>query len=195
MSVDRRDWIQVGTAIDIAALDDYDSLVDGWVGNQAGVFASHRTADFDMFSYRDGFTAIPASEPDQRSGGEQIASTARGTVLGGLEDGDWAMYAGVDLGSEGLAARSLELTVATGSARREPRLDVWFDRLDGARVAARCDLPRTGGWEHWQTARCPLRATGTHDVYIRIRGGAGEVARLADLRFSLRDGRDDRDRR
>ena len=181
MSVDRRDWTQVGTAIDITALDDYDSLVDGWVGNQAGVFASHRTADFDMFSYRDGFTAIPASEADQRSAGEPVASAAHGTVLGGLADGDWAMYAGVDLGSEGLTARTLELTVATAAARREPRIDVWFDRPDGA---PRGTLRPTANRRLGALAdRARAATAGTHDVYLESRRRR-QVVRLADLRFS-----------
>jgi xylan 1,4-beta-xylosidase len=68
-STNRITWTQVGGPIDITELDNYDSLVDGWVGNQAGVFATNRSGDFDLFSYRDGFTSIPASEPDQRSGG------------------------------------------------------------------------------------------------------------------------------
>jgi len=189
-STDRVSWHQVGGPIDIAALDDYDSLVDGWVGNQAGVFASNRSADFAQFSYRDGFTAIPASEPDQRSAGGAVTSTVQGTVLGGLEDGDWAAYGGVDLGSAGLRARAIELTVATGGhgrgERREPRLDVWLDRPAGGARVATCELPRTGGWETWRTIRCPLRAAGTHDVYLQVRGGTGEVVRLASLRFVAR---------
>jgi xylan 1,4-beta-xylosidase len=186
-STDRITWHQVGGPIDITALDNYDSLVDGWVGNQAGVFASNRRADFDMFTFRDGFTAIPASEPDQRSGGGMIASAAQGAVLAGLEDGDWAMYGGVDLGSAGAAAKAIELTVATGGHRRdEPRIDVWLDRPSGGRRVARCELPRTGSWDRWKTIRCPLHAAGTHDVYLDVQGGQGELVRIASLRFHAR---------
>ena len=186
-STDRISWTQVGGPIDITALDDYDSLVDGWVGNQAGVFASNRSGDFDLFSYRDGFTRIPASEPDQRSGGSAVTSAEQGTVLGGLGGGDWVMYGGVDLGSGGAASHSIELTVATGEHRRAERtVEVWLDRSGGGRRAATCELPSTGGWERWRTIRCPLRATGTHDVYLQIRGGNGELLRLASLRFSTR---------
>jgi len=186
-STDRIAWTQVGGPIDITALDDYSSLVDGWVGNQAGVFASNRSGDFDLFTYRDGFTSIPASEPDQRSGGTAMPSTQRGTVLGGLEDGDWVMYGGVDLGSGGAASKRIELTVATGEHRRAERtVEVWLDRTGGGRRVAICELPGTGGWDRWQTIRCPLAATGTHDVYLQVRGGKDEVLRLASLRFAAR---------
>ena len=38
----------------------------------------------------------------------------------------------------------------------------------------------------WQTIRCPLRATGTHDVYLQVKGGKGELVRLSSLRFAAR---------
>jgi len=38
--------------------------------------------------------------------------------------------------------------------------------------------------DRWQTARCPLRAAGTHDVYLQVTGGTGEIARIASLRFA-----------
>jgi beta-xylosidase len=189
-STDRITWHQVGGPVDIAELDAYDSLVDGWVGNQAGVFATGQSADFGSFAFRDGFTRLPASEPDQRSAGAPVASATQGTVLGGLHDRDWVMYSGIDLGSDRgrdrLAARTLELTVATAGGRRaERRVDIWLDRLEGPRIAT-CELPSTGGLDSWQTVRCPLRAAGTHDVYLQVKGGAGEIARIASLRFSPR---------
>jgi len=184
-STDSIAWTQVGGAIDIAELDNYDSLVDGWVGNQAGVFASNRSADFDLFTYRDGFTEIPASEPDQQSGTTVVTSTAMGPVLGSLEDGDWAMYGSVDLGSGCLRSKAVELLVATsGEKGRGGRsVEIWLDPQAGGRRVATCRIAGTGGWEDWQTARCSLRAEGSHDVYVKVRGGAGELLRLASLRF------------
>jgi hypothetical protein len=63
---------------------------------------------------------------------------------------------------------------------------VWLDRPAGGARVASCELPRTGGLDSWQTIRCSLRATGTHDVYLQVRGGGsgGEVVRLAALRFA-----------
>ena len=183
-STDRRRWTQVGGPIDITALDDYNSLVDGWVGNQAGVFATNASGDFDLFSYRDGATRIPGSEPDQRSGGAVVASTEQGPVLGGLHDGDWAMYGGVDLGSGGARSAAIELTLASpGPGPAERRVEIWLDRPAGGERVATCEVPRTASWESWRTIRCPLRAAGTHDVYLQIRGGQGEVLRLSSLRF------------
>jgi xylan 1,4-beta-xylosidase len=65
-------------------------------------------------------------------------------------------------------------------------VEVWLDRSGGGRRVASCELRSTGGWERWQTIRCPLRATGTHDVYLQVKGGKGELLRLASLRFAAR---------
>jgi beta-xylosidase len=185
-STDRLVWTQVGGAIDIGELDDYDALVDGWVGNQAGVFASNRNADFDLFSYRDGFTEVPAAEPDQQSGASVVSSAAAGAVLGDLENDDWAMYGSVDLGSGGVHSKAIELRVASPGNGGRPvvgAIEIWLDPLAGGPRIASCPVRGTGGWESWKTVRCALRASETHEVYLRVRGGAGELLRLASLRF------------
>jgi hypothetical protein len=81
----------------------------------------------------------------------------------------------------------MELRVARpGRDRDGARLEVWLDRPAGGRRVATCELPRTRGVEDWKTIRCPLRAAGTHDVYLQVRGGRGEVLRLASLHFVAR---------
>lgn len=179
-STDRLIWTQVGEPIDISALEDYDTVNMGWVGSQAGVFASNASADFDLFTYRDGFTAIAAAEPDQESGTEVVSSQSAGPVLGGLEDGDWAMYGSVDLGSGGVASVEIELQA---SSAKGGALEVWLDPLAGGHRVATCDVPATGGWETWTTVTCKVSAAGSHEVYLRAKGGSGELLRLASLRF------------
>ncbi len=139
----------------------------GWVGSQAGVFASNASADFDVFTYRDGFTAIAAAEPDQESGTEVVSSQSAGPVLGGLEDGDWAMYGSVDLGSGGVASVEIELQA---SSAKGGAVEVWLDPLAGGRRVATCDVPATGGWETWTTVTCKVSAVGSHEVYLRAKG-------------------------
>jgi beta-xylosidase len=179
-SSDGLGWTQVGTSLDISALDDNPSLGNTWVSNQAGIFASNKSADFDFFTYRDGFTDIPAVKPDQHSGATAVTSSAKGTVLS-FKNGDWALYGSVDLGSGGLQSQGIELTMA--SAGEGAEVEVWTDPLAGGKRIATCTVAGAGGWEAWQTASCPLAATGMHEVYLRVVGGAGELLRLAKLRF------------
>jgi hypothetical protein len=160
-SSDGLGWTQAGTSLDISALDDNPSLGNTWVSNQAGIFASNKSADFDFFAYRDGFTDIPAVKPDQHSGATAVTSSAKGTVLS-FKNGDWALYGSVELGSGGLQSQGIELTVA--SAGNGAEVEVWTDPLAGGDRIATCTAAGTGGWEAWQTASCPLAATGMHEV-------------------------------
>jgi hypothetical protein len=179
-STDRLTWTQVGKPIDISALEDYDTVNTGWVGSQAGVFAKSASADFDLFTYRDGFTEIAAAAPDQESSTEVVPSQSEGPVLGGLEDGAWAMYGSVDLGSGGVKSTDVELRA---SSVQGGAVEVWLDPLSGGRRVATCDVPATGSWETWATVTCKVDAAGSHEVYLRAKGGSGELLRLASLRF------------
>jgi beta-xylosidase len=182
-SADGIAWTQVGRAIDVAAMDADSSLGDGWVGLQAGVFASNKAADFDSFTYRDGFSVTPGRETDQQNGTSLATSDARGQVLS-MPEGSWALYGSVDLGRAGVRAGAVELIVAsaTGAA-----LEVWLDPLAGGPRVAKCDVPDTGGADEWTTVICPLAASGTHEVYLRAVGGgtSGGAASLRLARFAF----------
>ncbi|WP_236644509.1 family 43 glycosylhydrolase [Sorangium cellulosum] len=181
-SADRLEWTQVGDEIDISTLDNFYAMAHTWIGNQAGMFATNKRADFDLFTYRDGFTWIPAAEANQQSGTGVASSKKAGSVLDGLENGDWAMYGSVDLGSGGVHAKAIELKAS--SAGQGGAVEVWIDPLAGGSAIGTCDIPGTGGWDAWETIACDVKPTeGTHEVYLKATGGEGELVRLASLRF------------
>jgi beta-xylosidase len=180
-STDRLAWKQVGGEIDVRAMDDFYGMGGTWVGGQAGMFATGKNADFDLFTYRDGFTSIAAAETNQQFGTRVVSSAQAGSVLGDLQAGDWAMYGSLDLGSGGVSAKAVELTASSVSGGK---VEIWLDPLAGGGRAADCTIPATGDWEKWKTIRCPIGATGTHDVYLKVAGATGrELLRLASLRF------------
>jgi beta-xylosidase len=183
VSADRLTWTQVGRAIDISALDNHYGMAHSWVGSQAGMFATNQSARFDLFTYRDGFTTIPAVATDQQFGTAVVASDARGSVLGELQSGDWAMYGGVDLGSGGVASAA---ALIEASSIRGGSVEIWVDPLAGG-PRYTCRVDATGSWESFATTTCPIEATtGTHDVYVKVVGGRGRelVMRIASLRFT-----------
>ncbi|WP_437600474.1 family 43 glycosylhydrolase [Sorangium sp. So ce590] len=181
-SSDGVDWTQVGAEIDLSTLDHFYAMAHTWIGNQAGMFATNKSADFDLFVYRDGLTPIPAAEADQESGAGVVSSESAGSVLGELENGDWAMYGSVDLGSGGVSSKAIELKAA--SAGQGGAVEVWIDPLAGGSAIGTCNIPGTGGWEEWVTTTCDVKPTaGTHEVYLKVTGGTGELLRLASLRF------------
>ena len=47
-----------------------------------------------------------------------------------------------------------------------------------------CAVPSTGGWDNYQTVICPLKnKSGTNDLCMTFKGGAGELMRLEWLKF------------
>jgi xylan 1,4-beta-xylosidase len=180
-STDRITYTQVGDAIDITTLDNFNGLSKGWVGNQAGMFAANSPADFDAFSYRDGFTDISASDTNQQSGTAVVASATAGSVLAQLENDDWAMYGSIDTGSGGVASQAIEFSAsapADGAA-----IEVWLDPGSSSAPAATCPILGTGDFDTFGVNTCALATKGTHEVYLRFKGGTGELLRLARLRF------------
>ncbi|WP_437683551.1 family 43 glycosylhydrolase [Sorangium sp. So ce131] len=181
-STDRLEWTQVGPEIDISTLDHFYAMAHTWIGNQAGMFATNKRADFDLFTYRDGFTRIPAADANQQSGAGVASSASAGPVLDGLENGDWAMYGSVDLGSGGVHAKAIQLKAS--SAGEGGAVEVWIDPLAGGSAIGTCNIPGTGEWEEWKNITCDVKPTaGTHEVYLKVTGGTGELLRLASLRF------------
>ncbi|HET9957476.1 MAG TPA: carbohydrate-binding protein, partial [Polyangiaceae bacterium] len=177
-STDRVTWKQVGQAIDIEELDDNYGMSSAWVGNHAGLFATGKPADFDLFTYRDGFSVIPATATDQQSGTAIVTSGDKGGVLGQLENGDWAMYGSVDLGTGAKSAR-IEASSVGGA-----QLEIWLDPLAGGKRLGSCTVPDTGSWDKWQAIECAVTASGSHDVYLKVVGDAGkELARVSSLQF------------
>jgi len=179
-STDRINWTQVGGEINTLAMDDNYGMSGAWVGNQAGMFATNKSADFDLFTYRDGFTPIPAAATNLQYGTTVTSSTSAGSVLS-FQNGQWAMYGSVDLGGGGVSSKAIELVAS--AAGEDGAVEIWLDPLAGGTRIATCAVPSTGAWETWNTVTCGLTATGTHEVYMKVTGGAGEVLRLASLRF------------
>ncbi|XXY50722.1 family 43 glycosylhydrolase [Sorangium sp. So ce269] len=181
-SKDGVEWTQVGSEIDISPLDSFYAMAHTWIGNQAGMFATGKRADFDLFAYRDGFTPIPAVEANQQSGTDVVSNDGEAPALGGLENGDWAMYGSVYMGNNRVHADAIELKAS--SAGQGGVVEVWLDPLAGGSAIGTCTIPGTGGWDTWETIRCSVApTTGTHEVYLKVTGGAGELIRLASVRF------------
>jgi xylan 1,4-beta-xylosidase len=177
---DRSTWQQIGEPINIKALDNNYGMSNAWIGNQAGLFARGKSADFDQYTYRDGFTDIPATATDQQSGTVIVTSDSKGKVLGELENGDWALYGSVDLGSSGTVTRSVRIEASSVGGGY---VEFWLDPLANGPHFGPFHIDDTGDWEKWKTFSGTMNATGTHDVYLKVVGKPGTSLRVASLRF------------
>jgi len=178
---DRSHWHQIGEPIDISALDNNYGMSNAWIGNQAGLFASGKSADFDLFIYRDGFTEIPATATDQQFGTAIVNSDIKGNVLAELEDGDWALYGSVNLGSGGTVTRGVKVEASSVGGGY---VEIWLDPLAHGPHFGPFRIDDTGDWENWKVFTGAMTATGTHDVYLKVVGKPGSsLMRVASLKF------------
>ena len=113
VSANRRTWTQVGNSINISNLDKGQPNFNSWVGNSTGIYAKNKTADFDLFICKDGFSTLPAQGFNNQYG-VQLVSDSIGNSIGFIDNGDWIMLGGVNLGDSFMNA--LGILVKASSA-------------------------------------------------------------------------------
>ena len=193
-SSDGQSWTDISTT-DVSRMDRHQSVDEGgldfnaFTGNQQGPYVrGDVSADFDLYIYRDAYAPIPAQYPSNYNGVTQAAG-----YLGSIQDGDWAMYAGVEFGSASdggddadypFAAQSVEIVAS--SASTGGTVEVRRDSLDGA-LLAEVAVEGTGSWTEYATFAADVAdVSGQHDVFLRFVGtsGTGELVRIESVRFS-----------
>ncbi|MEJ2054422.1 MAG: carbohydrate-binding protein, partial [Calditrichaceae bacterium] len=167
-SPDGNDWIQIGE--DINALDiDIPQPPDfnAFTGNQQGLYVKGKYAYFDLYIYRDAYTDIMAKNPTNR-----IGVTTSNSYLSGINNNDWAMYAGVEFGgSTDYSKTPVELGIIASSASSGGIVEVWLDSIDTGVKVSECNIDSTGGWDNYQVFTSKMDpVSGRHDVYLKFTG-------------------------
>lgn len=90
-----------------------------------------------------------------------------------IQDNDWIKLREVDFDTNAPASR-LNIEASVASALQGGQIEVRLDSLKGNLVAT-VDVPRTGGWEEWQTVKASFtkEIKGKHDLYFVFRGKKG----------------------
>ncbi|MFI2436143.1 glycoside hydrolase family 16 protein [Streptomyces sp. NPDC018693] len=121
---------------------------------------------------RDAYGTIQAESYDGQSGlnTETTSDTGGGQNVGWAANGDWALYRGVDFGSQ--AATQFSARVASGAPGGVSGLvEVRLDSRTNAPVGSFA-VGNTGGWQSWRTIPANITGvTGTHDVYLTFTSG------------------------
>ncbi|WP_152344621.1 carbohydrate-binding protein, partial [Mycobacterium tuberculosis] len=109
---------------------------------------------------------------------ESCNDTGGGLNIGYIQNGDYAVYVGLDFGN-GAYDFSVRVASATGGGTIEIRLD----SVDGPLVGT-CVVPGTGGWQNWTTVNASVNgASGSHDLYLRFTGGNADLMNVNWFQF------------
>lgn len=182
-SADGEDWIQVGEAIDVSSMDKNQPNYNGWIGNRQGLYVQGKSADFDIYIYRDAFSRIMAQPAANQYGTLRVVNGTSPAYLDSINNNDWAMYAGVEFGGKDYYKRPDSLEISAASATSGGVVEVWLDSIDTGKKIAECAIENTGGWSNFQLFTVDVDSvTGTHDVYLRFLG-SGNLFRIDWFKF------------
>ena len=173
-------WTQIGESIDASALDREQTTFNDFTGNQQGLYVEGKSAFFDLYLYRDAYTRIAAQNPANKF---EVSSAS--TYLRNIENGDWALYAGVEFGGNADYPKAPDsFAVVASSETSGGTVEVWLDSIDTGDKIAECNISSTGDWETFEVFTSAVDSvSGRHDVYLKFTGGEDELFRLQWLKF------------
>jgi hypothetical protein len=181
-SPDGNNWQQIGENIDALAIDVQQTDFNDFTGNQQGLYVKGNYAFFDLYIYRDAYTPISAKSPANQNGTSVVYSRAGSGVLSSIDNGDWAMFAGVEFGNKDYKKYPAGFEIYASSATDGGIVEVWIDSIDTGKKIAACSVENTGDWSNFKMFRAEVDSiTGNHDVYLRFSGS--ETDRLFQINW------------
>jgi hypothetical protein len=122
---------------------------------------------------------IQAESYNSQSGISTETCSEGGLNVGYIENGDYAVYNGINFGA---GVTSFQARVASGASGGN--IEIRLDSPTGTLVGT-CSVVGTGGWQTWATRTCSLSgATGTHNVYLKFTGGGGYLFNVNWFQFN-----------
>ena len=179
-SGDGKKWISLGAPISVIHLDKVQPDYNSWVGTSVGVFTEGKSADFDFFICKDGFSSMPLVGYSNFYGVEKITSKGKDEmVTNNSEYGGWLMISGVDLGNN-IAHRVELMAVAT----KPGNIEIWLDDLKNGKLVATIPVAATGREDSWKAFSTALKnVSGHHDVFIKFPPGSNHEIFIKNIRF------------
>jgi hypothetical protein len=116
----------------------------------------------------------------------RIGVTTSSNNLSGINNNDWAMYAGVEFGgSTDYSKTPVELGIIASSASSGGIVEVWLDSIDTGVKVSECNIDSTGAWDNYQVFTSKMEpVSGRHDVYLKFTGEeAQELFRVRLFKF------------
>jgi xylan 1,4-beta-xylosidase len=176
-------WNKIGNSINASDLDIEQTTFNDFTGNQQGLYVKGKRAFFDLYIYRDAYTNIAAQNPANSFG---VSPST--TYLSGINNDDWALYAGVEFGGNADYPKApVSFGVIASSAATGGTVEVWLDSIDTGNKVGECTVSNTGSWNSYQVFTAPLDSvSGRHDVYLKFKGdGTDQLFRIQWLKFLI----------
>jgi xylan 1,4-beta-xylosidase len=179
-SSDGYTWIQIGEPINASTIDISQTQFNDFTGNQQGLYVKGKPAYFDLYIYRDAYTNISAQDPANKF---EVSTTS--SYMLSINNDDWAMYAGVEFGSNDYQKTPISMELSASSDASGGIVEVWLDSIDTGRKIAECQIDTTGSWTNYQIFRADVDSvSGSHDVYLKFLGtGSEQLFRINWFRF------------
>lgn len=174
-SADGKSWTSLGKPVNSIDLDKAQPNFNSWVGTSVGLFAEAKQADFDLFTYKDGFSEIPALSMNNFYG---VKTQSNRSVTNTSTLGGWFMVSGVDFGKQGPAALSIQAACKTTG-----QVEIWLDDLQNGKLVARVPVTVTGNGQ-WKSFRAALKSIkGQHDVFVKFPKGTPQQIEIKRLQL------------
>lgn len=180
------EWIAIGNTIDATLIGQQDNTADfnAFTGNQQGLYVQGKAAYFNLYIYRDAYSDIGAQYPANQYGVQR-----NNTYLGGINNDDWALYAGVEFGSIRATASyrkvPVEISLQASSANSGGVVEVWLDSVETGQKIGEVEIQSTESWSDYVEFTSSIQeVSGRHDVYLRFRGNGDNLFRLKSFRFN-----------
>ncbi|HCD50826.1 MAG TPA: glycoside hydrolase [Balneolaceae bacterium] len=188
-SDDGASWTQIGRTIDASELNVEQTDFNSFTGNQQGIFTQSKDAYFDLYIYRDAYSPMYAHYAANYSGA--VPSSSYLDVPG---NGDWAMLAGVEFGTEILPASGFDYQRTPESVSIEAAssvggsIELWADSLETGTLLGEVTISNTGGSSTYETFSADIDSlNGQHDLYLLFKGSAEtDLMRIKEIIFTPR---------
>lgn len=129
------------------------------------------------------FNTILASGYTSQSGTQLESSSEGGQNVAFIDNGDYIAFDSINFGT---GASSVQFRVASNTTGGN--IEVRLGSLNGT-LAATCSVPNTGGWQNWVTRTCTTsNISGTHHVFLKFTGGAGNLFNIHNFKFTAASG-------
>ena len=172
-SGDGNNWKAVGNPIHVHNLDKVQPNYNSWVGTSIGLFTERKSADFDWFICKDGFSKLPSVGMSNFYG---VEKTNQESVVNTSENGGWMMISGVDLGLQKKNAKGIEIQY---NAETNGVIELWIDDLRTGKLIAK--IPYVSGKN---SVRKSIKAiAGHHDIFVKFPVGKSHKLQIKSLQF------------